>query len=253
MKPTDSDESSYITLQQRTHGLLEEYQRALSRLETLEDDDEGGSGLPKHTLQLRKDQEDILKKTLHLHQNLCKALGIESQSLEHNKDRAHFALGVLDLQKKLANLAHLAHLLSDVMGLIQKILALEKHKTFKKTTALKEAVNESPTHSAEVKAPEEKPAKTKAKTETHKAELMAALKSVADLQMRFQHSLEQLTQAFQRYPGLPEFGVLYNHIAGVQHAASLFFTSKSVPTSEPKPAAEQVEQTARWARFLPYR
>ena len=259
MSNTDTTKSSFKTLLRRTTSLNAEFDHKFSALEkTLKDKPEileHSDTLPKKLLQLRKDNEDILKKVYQLNRSLCNALGMEgSKSGGANKERLQYAIGSHDLQKRLKNIAHIANLLSDTVSIINNYQ--EEHKKHKKRLdSIAEKINESKKSASNSKRDTKQVSKQNHKDlkSQHRDEYGEAfskdLRDSAQLQSRFQHSLEQLTQALHRYTGLAEFGILFNHIAGIKLADSQFYLSKTVNTNK---TANKLKQQAKSARTMPF-
>lgn len=248
------------------------YQQQLVKLakllaENTDDDDQGGTDIGDHVLQLRQDHQDLIKTMLKVNRSLCIALGIAPQQHgEANLERAAYALGKQDFSKKLRRLAHLLSLIADTTELTEKNFEREKnHKKILKQ--LSDKAEKQVSQSKQDKSSKEQSKQTqqeKQKQAESKKENLAAytedlgkeLRTAEDIQYRFQHSLEQLTQALQRYGGIPEFGMLYNHISGFKQPYSQFYLTTPAGTPTPEPIdSEQLKnqvKAARLTQFYPH-
>jgi hypothetical protein len=179
-------------------------------------------------LQFRLDTQNIINSLLSLNQALAQALGIEVQNdFATNLERAAFALGKEALIQELSILSHLTEQLKNVLALsekarkeqekelkeLKKLLSKLKKGGFNREIAYTE---DSPTkeHSSNQEIGEKHSKKT--------SKLERRLLTAIDLQVNFNHSVTQLTESLQVFGNIPQFGIIYDYLAGLKGPVSRF-------------------------------
>jgi hypothetical protein len=191
-------------------------------------DDEHFIKLSDPALQLRRDLLDTLKTLTQTNRNMCRALGIEpSNSLEQNYDRLKYHIGQALYQDRLRSLLRLLHELHR-QSKQNKAQSEKNRKRQELLDALVDEEDELKKERKEVKSEKKQHEKSAAKhklsqVNDHFLPLLHELHEALQCQAQFQFSLEQLTESLHAYPGLPAFGIFYDHVATLKGPVDRFF------------------------------
>jgi hypothetical protein len=216
-----------INNQAESEKYLSEVQATL--MSGIDIDDDLAHRLLQLTLQHRLDKEDVIKQLLLVNQHLCHALGInESNSAKRSLDIAAELLGADNLHRELSLLGGLWRELNKALSLTEKSKRLqleEKKRRERILSKIKHGEDKD-----EVKPSSEKEKKISAKERA----LYYAMKDAVGHQEYFSLNLEQLSEAYHKYEGLPQFGLIYNYLAGLQGPISQFHVAlqNGIGTSE---------------------
>lgn len=183
-------------------------------------DDELSHRMLQLTLQYRMDKEDVIKKLLKLNAQLCHALGInEKNSLHKSLDIAAQLLGTDNLLRELSLMGNLWGQLNKVLALTEqsKKLQLEEKRLRER---ILEKINKRLGKDSD--APEKK---QKKKMSAKQRALFYGMQDAIGHQEYFKLNVEQLTEAYHQYSGLPKFGLIYDYLSGLKGPISQFHTA----------------------------
>jgi|GEM_PF-4690779 len=188
--------------------------------------------IPNLILQLRLDQQSVIRHLVALDQHLCRALGIEKGvSAEHNLERMSHALGDLTLQQELAILGKLANEVSKIANLESSTLSeKQKHKKLLRRlyARLLKLGAEGIDAFKKLGKGDKSEARSRINIDKEKKRyaqgIHEALQHALESQHYFHLSLEQLTEALHQYEGIPRFGHLYDYLAGIKAPINTLFT-----------------------------
>src|SRR5690349_45932 len=97
-----NDTHTVAELADKSQQAVRAQKQFIRRLKSLVHTETSSDSLPKHLLQLRHDQIDIVLALIHLNKAYCKALGISSlNSRMNNLERVLYALGFDSLNSEL--------------------------------------------------------------------------------------------------------------------------------------------------------
>ncbi len=180
-------------------------------------DDEDGHKMLRLVLQYRLDTIDSIKRLLAMNKALCHAVGIdEHNSMKKNLDVAAYLLGEDSLLRELTFLSGLWRQLNKVLALTEKSLRLQQEEKKQHERILEKIRNRLG------KSPEEKPAKVDKKLNAKERELFYSIKDALGYAEYFRLNIEQLTEAYHHYGGIPKFGLIYDYLAGLKGPVSQF-------------------------------
>lgn len=180
-------------------------------------DDDDSHKMLRLVLQYRLDTIDSIKKLLAMNKGLCHALGIdEHNSMKKNLDVAAYLLGEDSLLRELTFLAGLWRQLNKVLALTEKSLRLQQEEKKLHERILDKIKNRLG------KTVDEKPAKLDKKLTAKERELFYSLKDALGHAEYFRLNIEQLTEAYHHYGGIPKFGLIYDYLAGLKGPVSQF-------------------------------
>lgn len=190
-------------------------------LESLETGEEINDDLSFRLLQLvlqyRLDKEDVIQKLLRLNNRLCHAIGINEQnSNKQSLDIAAHMIGKDNLLKELAALGGLWRELNKALALTEKSKRLqqeEKRRRARILSKLKQKYGLTK-ESGFVEKEHKISAKERA--------LYYSMKDAVGHQEYFRLNIEQLTEAYHQYEGIPKFGHIYDYLAGLKGPISQF-------------------------------
>lgn len=206
----------------------------------------------RHILQLRMDQIDLLKSLSKLNKSYTQALGIDPLADQsRNLDHLLSELGHEGIKDVLGYLSSLLHLLEGLGGDVDKAKREVDKKHLKKILELLKQYE--PYESKEPGEKQKKDKKAGRKFEkTKKAVKYGHIHSIEhdlhealELQSNFQHSIEQLTEAFHKYSGLPEFGIFYDYVATLKGPISRFSEATRHGVTTVKSFAERLSSEHR--------
>jgi hypothetical protein len=206
---------STINNQADSQKYLNEVQSAL--LSDIEIDDDLAHRLLQLTLQYRLDKEDVIKKLLRVNRNLCHALGInESNSTKKSLDVAAELLGSDNLHRELSLLGGLWRELNKALSLTEKSKRLQLEEKKRRERILSKIKHGEDKEEATLSS--EKRKKISAKERA----LYYSMKDAIGHQEYFSLNLEQLSEAYHKYEGLPQFGLIYDYLAKLKGPISEF-------------------------------
>lgn len=199
-------------------------------------DDETRDRFHQLVLQLRLDNEDTLKALISLHNSYCSALGVSALNSElTNLERLQYSLGEDSVKLELTWLHDLVDKLEATFSLTDKLLkAQERQRKLQRQLLekLKLLFDHDPEFQAEAQYLEHELAedarleRTQWEGETPAKSLEGIeheLTTALELSTQFQFSVEQLTEAFHAFGGLPKFGLIHDYLAGLEGPLSRFF------------------------------
>lgn len=216
---TDNDEQRKVSqLDKPFRALLathQNYENKLAALQSLIDgsdelEPDACSYVYQLVLQLRLNNENVLKNIMRVNKALCLALGLEENaSFKKNIDAAISQLGFDNFYGEFSILGHLVDKLGKALARTEQIKRMQQEeKNLFDRLSKKVAVDRDDVivNSSKYKVKHSKRVET----------IIAELHSAIGLQSYFSLCLEQLTEAYHAMPGLPKFGILYEYLAGVK-------------------------------------
>ncbi len=222
----NEDEQKVTKLDEKLRKALDSQDKSIKNLEkasvfftdeTTLDDEDAHRAL-QLVLQYRLDTTDTIKKLLAMNNALCHALGIdEHNSFKKNLDVAAYLLGEDNLLRELSALSGLWRQLNKVLALTEKSLKLQQEEK-KLHRRILEKLSErfKLGHYKESTIGREKVLSKDERV------LFYCLKDALGHEEYFRLNIEQLTEAYQHYGGLPKFGLIYDYLAGLKGPISQF-------------------------------
>lgn len=219
VKELDSLFRKTLEHQSRANQFLDKVAAELQSGEEL--DEEDAHRMLRLVLQYRLDTIDSIKKLLHMNKALCHAIGIdENNSMKKNLDLAAFQLGEDNLLRELTLLSGLWRELNKALAMTEKGLRLQAEEK-KRHQKILDKVAER----AGLSKDKKEASKTSKKMTRREREMLYSVKDALGHSEYFKLNLEQLTEAYHHFGGLPKFGLIYDYLAGLKGPISQFHTA----------------------------
>lgn len=221
--------------EKRVHDQLDKISQLFDKAGDLEQSD--WQRLRSPMLQLRLDNEDIVKVLLRCYKSFSQAIGLDPLANEtQHLERLAKLLGEESLRDELSLLGHLIDELEKIHDnqLRQRKAKEQKRSAMKKLLdRLKNLFGKDKSflnlskhieHDLDIEAEKARTIDYRESRYQHKLtnQLAHEMHTAIELQSAFRHSLLQLTEAFQEYGSIPKFGVIYDYLAGLKGSISRF-------------------------------